>query len=233
MTLLPVHILAGLTGIASGFVALYAVKGATLHRKSGLVFVYAMVTMALMGALLAGLRGKAPASNVPMGLLTAYLVITGLTTVRPPSAGLRRLDLPLMLVVLTVGLALVAFGVVALASPTGTLSGMPSPPFFVFGTVALLAAAGDLRLIRSGGVQAVRGALRLKRHLWRMCFALLLAAFSFFLGQARVIPKPIRIVPLLAIPPLVVLVALLYWLWRLRSKRLRLGIVGVSAPEAA
>jgi hypothetical protein len=31
--------------------------------------------------------------------------------------------------------------------------------------------------------------------LWRMSFALLIAAFSFFLGQAKVIPKPIRIIP--------------------------------------
>ncbi len=40
-----VHILAGALGLVSGYVALYAVKGATLHRKSGMLFVYAMSTM--------------------------------------------------------------------------------------------------------------------------------------------------------------------------------------------
>jgi hypothetical protein len=65
-----------------------------------------------------------------------------------------------------------------------------------------------------------------------MCTALLIAAFSFFLGQAKVFPKPIRILPLLMIPPLVVLVALLYWLWRVRVRRTFRGTVVVSVPEA-
>ena len=64
-----------------------------------------------------------------------------------------------------------------------------------------------------------------------MTFALLIAAFSFFLGQAKVIPKPIRIIPLLMIPPLIVLAALLYWLWRIRFRRSLRGIVIVHAPE--
>jgi len=39
------HIVAGLLGLVSGAVALYALKGARLHRQSGMLFVYAMVTM--------------------------------------------------------------------------------------------------------------------------------------------------------------------------------------------
>ena len=49
-----------------------------------MVFVYAMITMALMGSVMAVVRDAAPAANVPVGLLTAYLVITALVTVRPP-----------------------------------------------------------------------------------------------------------------------------------------------------
>ena len=44
---LTVHIIAGALGILSGFLALSAAKGGSLHRKSGGVFVYAMVTMGL------------------------------------------------------------------------------------------------------------------------------------------------------------------------------------------
>jgi uncharacterized membrane protein len=230
MTALAVHIVAGVLGIVFGFVALYAAKGARLHRKSGMLFVCAMITMALTGATMAAVWGRAPTSNVPVGLLTAYLVSTALTTVRPPSAGSRRLDLGLMLVALAVGLSLFAFGTEALASGQGKLTGTPAAPFFVFGSVALLAGVGDLRLLRSGGVRAVRGAPRLARHLWRMCFALLIASFSL-LAQAKSIPQPIRIVPLLAIPPLAALAALLYWLWRIRFRRSIRGIV-ISASEA-
>ena len=52
LTLL-IHILAGALGLAFGYVALYSAKGATLHRKSGMLFVYAMVTMCLGGFALA------------------------------------------------------------------------------------------------------------------------------------------------------------------------------------
>jgi len=103
------------------------------------------------------------------------------------------------------------FGYVALCG--GRRSGIPAFPFFMFGVIALLASAGDLRILRSA---PLRGAARLSRHLWRMSFALFIAALSFFIGQAKVLPKPIRVPGLLALPVLAVLVTLLYWLWRIR-----------------
>ena len=106
---------------------------------------------------------------------------------------------------------------------------MPAFPFFLFGVVGLLATVGDLRVMRSG---PLRGAARLARHLWRMSFALFIAALSFFIGQAKVIPKPVRVTPLLVLPVLAVLVTMLYWLWRVRVRRSLRGIVGLRAPEA-
>jgi hypothetical protein len=214
MTLL-VHIVAGGLGLVSGFVALYAAKGATLHRKSGMVFVYTMLTMSTAGIVIAASRGAAPAINIPAALLTAYLVTTALITVRPPVPGGRWLDLGAMLVALAVGLASFAFGFEAIAGG-GTKDGIPAFPFFLFGVVGVLASVSDLRMIRRGRLE---GAPRLARHLWRMCFALYIAAASFFLGQADEIPEPLRIRPLLALPVLAVLVTMLYWLWRVRSRR--------------
>jgi uncharacterized membrane protein len=229
-TLLTVHITAGGLAIVSGFVALYAAKGARLHRSSGTLFVWAMLAMSLIGATSAAIWNRGAQVNIPVGLLTAYLVITALTAVRPV-AGSRRLDVGLMLVAIGAGLFLVALAVQTLANPTAKLGRMPVVPFFIFASIALMAGVGDLRLIRSGGVHTVRGTPRLVRHLWRMSCALLIAAFSFFIGQAKVIPKPIRIVPLLLIPPLVVLSVMLYWLWRVRSKRSARSVeVGVSVP---
>ena len=82
--------------------------------------------------------------------------------------------------------------------------------------------------MRSG---ALRGTARIARHLWRMAFALLIAAMSFFLGQAKVIPKPIRIPGLLALPVLAVLVTMLYWMWRVRLRRSLQGMVRIGALE--
>jgi uncharacterized membrane protein len=213
---LAAHVIGGALGIGCGFVALYAAKGARLHRKSGMLFVYAMLVMALFGATLAMVMNKAATSNTPVGLLTAYLVITGLMTVRPPSARSRQLDLGLMLVALAVGLALFTFGAAAVASPNGRLQGMPALPFFLFGSIALMSSIGDLRMIRAGGIQ---GAPRLTRHLWRMCLALFIAAASFFLGPTRRIPEVMRIPALLPVPVVAVLVTTLYWLWRVRIRR--------------
>jgi uncharacterized membrane protein len=224
VTALAVHILSGAVGIIFGFVALFATKGAWLHRRTGIVFVYAMIAMGLVGTIMAAIWGRQPASNIPMGMLMVYLVTTSLTTVRPPAGASRALDFGSMLVALALSLTFFTGGAVAARSPGGSLKGIPAPMFFIFGSAALLASVGDLRMIRSGGVRALRFTPRLTRHLWRMCLAFLIAAFSFFLGQAKVIPKPIRILPLLMIPPLVVLAALLYWLWRVRIRKSFRGV---------
>lgn len=226
------HIAAGTAALLTGFVALYAAKGGTVHRKSGIAFVYAMLALCFLGALMAAVRQKAPAVNIPAATLTAYLVITGLATVRAPARWPHWLNSGLMFVALAVGLTTLALGFDAIANG-GTRKGIPAFPFFMFAVVGMLASAGDRRMIRSGGLASLRGAPRLARHLWRMCFALFIATMSFFLGQAKVIPKPIRIPALLALPVLAVLLTMMYWMWRVRVKRRLHGIIRVSAPEAA
>jgi uncharacterized membrane protein len=223
--LLPVHIAAGSVGIITGFAALYAAKGANAHRRTGTWFVYSMLVMALTGAFIAAVgRGEA---SVIGGLLAAYLVATGLTTVRPRTAASGRVDRGALLVGLAIGVASTTWGVQAARSPGGAMDGIPAPMFFIFGTVALLAGAGDLRMIRSGGA---RGPRRIARHLWRMCFALWIASSSFFLGQADEFPASLRIFPLLMIPAFAPLLVMGYWMWRVRIRgRLRGLVVSGSA----
>ena len=221
---LVVHILAGALGLVLGAVALSATKGARLHRKSGILFVYVMLTMSVSGVMMASLRGVAPAVNIPAGLLTAYLVITALTTLRPRSAGSRLLDLGAMLVAFGVGLTSLALGLEALANGVKG-NWILAFPFLMFGVVGLSAGASDLRMLRSGGLG---GASRLARHVWRMCFALFVAAMAFFLGQADVFPKALRIPALLALPLLAVLLSMLYWLWRVRIKGGYRAVIGVQ-----
>jgi uncharacterized membrane protein len=214
MSLLPIHIIAGSIAIIAGFVSVFSVKGLKLHRKSGMVFVYSMVVLGLSGAVIAILRDQPP--NIIGGSLAFYMVVTAFLTVRPRDKRSRWIDAGALVVGTTVGAAAIKIGLDALNSPTGTMNGVPSPMLFLFGTVALLAALGDLRMMRAGGLH---GAQRIARHLWRMCFSLFIASGSFFLGQAKVIPKPIRILPLLAIPALLPLVLMFYWLARVRFTR--------------
>jgi hypothetical protein len=218
MILLP-HVLAGGLGIVAGFVALYAAKGATVHRKSGMMFVYAMLVLSATGAVMAT-TFRPNMGNVMAGVLTFYLVLTAVLTVRRSAPWL---DLAALLVGFAGGLSGIALGFDAIARG-GVRQGIPAPVFFVFGAVGLSASAGDLRMIRSGGLQ---GGPRLARHLWRMCLGLFIAAVSFFLGPRDRIPEMIRIPALLPIPVLVPLLAMLYWLWRIRIGRVYRGIVGV------
>jgi hypothetical protein len=217
--LLPIHIVAGGLAIILGFVALAASKGATLHRRSGLFFVYAMLTMGISGAIMAA-RQSLTNSNVLGGLMAAYFVITGLTTVRPASVRTRWLNSVALVVAIGLTAADIAIGFKAFASPGGMLNGVPFfMPFFI-ATITALAAAGDLKVMRSA---ALRGAPRLSRHLWRMCFALFIAAGSFFSIRervAKILPEPFTSPLMRALPVVLVFVAMFYWLWRVRARRM-------------
>ena len=225
--LLPVHIAAGGLAIIVGAVALFAAKGANLHRKSGIVFVAAMLTMGLSGSALALRDGWN--ANAMGGFMSAYMVITAWTTVRRPSVGARQLDIGALLLASALGFSNLALGIVALNSPRRMLNGVPFVPFFIFAMVALLAAAGDLRVLRSG---VLKGAARLRRHLWRMSFALFIAAGSFFSIRARVarvLPEPFLGGGVRAFLVLFPLMAMLYWLWRFRGGRAQRWLGGVPA----
>jgi uncharacterized membrane protein len=210
-TILPVHILAGALALVFGYVALFAAKGATLHRKSGMLFVYVMSTMALTGMLISAVEGVAPAINIPSALLTFYLVITSLLTVKPV-AGSRWLDTAGMLMAMSIGLGCALLGVAAIVRG-GREAGM-AYPLFLFAGVSILAGVGDRRVIRAGGI---RGVPRLRRHLWRMCFALFVASIAFFLGPDR-LPEMLRSPVFRASGVLLPIAAMSYWMWRIRTR---------------
>ena len=223
MTILPLHILAGVLALVFGSVALYAAKGASLHRKSGMLFVYAMVTMSLTGALVAALNSGGLSVSVLAGLLTFYFVSTSLLTVRPRVRASHLIDAGAMLFALTLGLLALKTGF-ELANTGAPETG----PMFIFGFLAMLAAAGDVRMIRAGGAQGPR---RITRHLWRMCFAMWVAAASFFWGPRGRVPEIIYYPALLPIPVLTPVAVMGYWLWRLRRKSRARDAVGINAHQ--
>src|SRR4051812_8812445 len=57
--LLTIHIAAGGLAIVLGAVALLAKKGGTIHRRSGLLFVYAMLVMGFSASILGFLKSPA------------------------------------------------------------------------------------------------------------------------------------------------------------------------------
>lgn len=218
-----VHVVAGSIALVSGAIALYALKGARLHRKSGMFFVYAMLVMASTGAVMATLEGKP--GSIAGGTLTFYLVFTGLRTARQRVPGEASwVDRVAAVGGGAVGAGCLTFGALA-SGPNGIASDQPPPLFFIFGIIALLATVGDVRRL-SGAV--LTGQRRLARHLWRMNLAMFIATASFFLGQARLFPRSVRDSGVLAVPVLIVVALMVYWPVRMRlTSRLR-GLRGME-----
>jgi len=72
-------------------------------------------------------------------------------------------------------------GINVLRSRRTSQDGVPVGMMFFFGSICLLAAAGDVRMLLHGGVSGVQKLA----HLWRMCYGLFIAAGSFFFGGAN------------------------------------------------
>jgi peptidoglycan/LPS O-acetylase OafA/YrhL len=146
-------------------------------------------------------------------LLTFYLVVTALLTFRRRAQGFNWIGAGAMIFALIVSLLSIAVAIQGLNSNDGL-----TPIAFIFGMVALLAALGDARLLLTPNIQWTQ---RIARHLWRMCFALWIAAASFFLGQSDEFPEALRIMPLLGTPVLLVLLLMFYWLIRVLFRQWR------------
>ena len=223
---LVTHFGAALIALAAGTIALVVAKGGRLHKQSGIVFTYAMIITGILASVISAYEGK----SVIGGLFVCYLVFTAMTTVKPLSWAGRGVAVALMIFAFAAAVLMFAQGVVVWQKPHHMLAGVPAGLIFFLGTISLLAAIGDWRMIREG---ALRGTRRLTRHLWRMCFGLFVATGSFFFGQQKFIPAPLRVVPVLSALGVAPLVILLYWMWRVRLRRRMSGLIVTREMPAA
>lgn len=209
--LITIHIAAGSIALAAGAAALFTRKGSQSHRRGGLLFVAAILLMSASAIPLA-ISALKPTS-VMAGSLTLYLVLTSLLTIRRPFKRFDWVNASAALAGLSIGIVFFALGFQGLVSASGTIDGLPPAPMLVFGSVTLLATLGDLRLLLAGTVSR---SYRIARHLWRMCFALLMSVVSFFIGQAQVLPELLRNSILPEFLTLLVVVLMFYWIFRVR-----------------
>jgi uncharacterized membrane protein len=183
--ILAVHICAGSLGLLSGTAAMLFRKGSRRHVLAGRVFVTAMLTMAVGATYLAIVRHQP--SNISGGILTFYLIGTAWLTARRRDGETSRFDWVVLLIPLTLGILTWMNGLRIVRSGASSQDGVPVGMSFFMGSVMLLAAAGDVRMLVRGGLS---GTKRIARHLWRMCFGLFIAAGSFFMGPSN---RPLRL----------------------------------------
>lgn len=213
LPILVLHITAGTLGMLSGFVAMSLRKGSRQHGIAGNVFVVSMLSLGASGAYLALMRHQM--GNFLGGVFTLYLVATAwMTARRKDDDGQTGIfDWVALLVVLAVGAANVTYGLAAAYSPSGLKGGYSAGLYFFSATLALLAGAGDARMLARGGVT---GAQRLARHLWRMCYAQFIAAGSIFLARQQLFPALFRKTGLLFFLSFLPIMVLIFWLVRVR-----------------
>jgi hypothetical protein len=209
--LLLLHIIAGTLGMLSGFVAVFLRKGSRQHGLAGNVFVIAMLTLSSSGVYLAFMKSQP--GNILGGALTFYLVATAWMTGRRRDPKTDILDWGALLFVLALAFVEVTLGLEAAMSPTGLKYDYPPGPYFFLGSVAVLAAAGDIRMLVRRGIA---GSQRIARHLWRMCFALFIAAGSIFLARQHLFPELLRKTGVLMFLSFLPLILMIFWLVRVR-----------------
>jgi uncharacterized membrane protein len=213
--LLIVHICSAVVGLLSGFMATALKKGSGLHGAAGNVFFVSMLSMSTTAVYIATFL-RPVMINVIAGLLTFYLVSTGWRASRRREGGTTIVDLGALLFILAVGLGGLSVGFEAARSASGMRDRVPAPVYFAFGTVALLCAITDIRMLRRGGVV---GSKRIARHLWRMSLALLIATLSLYPGQAKLFPKAVRETNLLFIPHVLLFGSMIFWRYRVSRRK--------------
>ena len=194
---LLLHIIFGAISLLSGLAALSVRKGERLHRGFGNVFFGSMLGMSASGALLALMNMER--INIVVGVLTFYLVATAWATVKRNEGEFGLFEFLACPVALAIGIWGITLGVEAMNSKFGYIDGemIPYGAYFFFGSMATLAALLDIKMFISKGVF---GKYRIARHLWRMCFAMLIATASFFLGQSQVFLNRFKIQSFLSPP---------------------------------
>jgi uncharacterized membrane protein len=208
---LLLHISAGIAGLLSGAVAISLRKGSRRHSVAGNMFVLSMLCLAGAGVYLAALKGQP--GNILGGTFTLYLVATAWLAARRRAGKPDLFDWSALLVAFTLAAIEFTFGFEAAYSPTGLKYDFPPYPYFFIGSVAALAAVGDVRMLVRGGIS---GAPRIARHLWRMCFALFIASSSLFLARQRLFPVFMQKTGMLYLLSFLPLILMIFWLIRIR-----------------
>ncbi len=226
LPLLVFHITSGVLAMVAGAAAMTFSKGSRWHARAGNIFVASMLCMAAAASCLAYMKHQP--NNVFGGFLTIYMVVTAWATARRRDAETGVADWIGFLFALAIGVLSVFHGFLKMAGREAIDPGTYPFMQLFMGSIILLAAIGDLRMLLRG----ISGRRRIARHLWRMCFGWFIATGSFFLGQQQVFPAWLRGSPVLLVPALLPLLLLIFWMIRVRFTSVYKKIALASAGQA-
>lgn len=208
---LVAHMVFGGNGLIAGFTSFFTKKGSANHILVGRIYGISMLLMAITGFYYAYIRSV----NITMlaSCLTIYLVLTSWLTVQ------KKLTQPWVTRTIPslIGLPVVFYALFLCWQASNGITDslgkfvVPASIYFIFTAVVLLAFVFDIRLLLGYKLKPNQ---RMKRHIWRMCITLYVACSSFFQGQQKIFPESLQGSPILAIPENIVLLLMLFWLFK-------------------
>ena len=213
--ILTLHIIAGSLAIIAGFLTLVPKKGTRLHILFGKIFFFAMLGMAGTASFLA-VFSSSETINAVIGLFTLYLVLTGRLAATNHSGNNTSEERIGGFFSGLLFLSFLLLSIKAVQSGESVIDGVYVEAFYVFTTLSAIAFLLDIKVLLKGGVF---GRQRIARHLWRMILALFIATSSLFSGQPQVFPEAIQSSGLLEVPGLLIVLALLFWIIRVYSRK--------------
>ena len=228
LPLLVLHVSAGILAMLAGALAICFRKGSQGHRLAGNVFVISMLSVSAAGAYLAFMKSEA--DNVLGGIFAFYFVATAWATARRAETERWALEWSEPLAALVVAAIWITWAIEVVRGRMAVGDHSSVGGYFFFGVLALLCAAGDVRMLLRGALSERQ---RLARHLWRMCFGWFIATISFFLGQQQVFPVWLRGSYVLVVFAFLPLLLLIFWFIRVRfTNRYEKGWVGSGSEPS-
>ncbi|MVM33378.1 DUF2306 domain-containing protein [Spirosoma sp. HMF4905] len=144
ISLLIIHIATGFTALLVGLIPMFSKKGSQLHNRTGLIYVYCMITVAITALLLCGLQPFKMMRLFLTGIavFSFYLSMTGWRATKQKKTGPTSFDKGLTFITLMVSVGMIGFGVYLLA-----LNGASFFPilFSFFGVLTLTFAGRDVK----------------------------------------------------------------------------------------
>ena len=203
-----IHFPAGTVAILAAFAAFYYPKGSSKHKKAGQVFTIAMLIMLISGGIAGALKGSV--ENIFLAALVSYTVFTAWLTVRHHQPVIGILEYLALVYIVIFGLAALS------VDPQWDEVGEPG--VYTFDAImALIFAVGDIRNVLLKGM---RRTYQLARHIWRISFSLVWAALAFSDKIIKMLDSTIDQMPyVVAVPALLVLCTMFYWLFRVYKGR--------------
>jgi len=203
-----IHTPAGTVALLSAAAAFFYPKGSPIHCRAGKYFIISMLIMLVSGGL-SGYLKESP-DDIFLSFIVFYSAFTGWLTVYHRKGHTGLYEYAALAWVIMLGL--VAFNI----DPTWDKIRDPSVyPFWV--GVAIFFAIGDIRNLYQNGLS---GSQRIARHLWRICFSLIWAAMAFGDKIIKMLDSTIEKMPyVIAVPALLVLSLMLYWLYKVFFSR--------------